>query len=89
MQLQSAATMAYMMQDLVQYIMLPKLRYAPEIGNYVSYDIAAYDCFTRDIVAIVWDATMDRDKALSLVYQFNRSQLPPPRLASAARALLG
>ena len=38
------------MCDLIQYIVMPKIRYAPDIGTYTSYDIAAYDCFSLDIV---------------------------------------
>ena len=56
--------MAHMMKDQTQYIMMPKIRYAQDIGTYVSYDIAAYDCFARDIVALVPDVTADRETAL-------------------------
>jgi hypothetical protein len=88
MQIQDGKTMAYMMQDLVQYIMMPKIRYAPDIGNYVSYDIAAYDCFERDIVSIVQDVTSDRDLALGIVERFNRIQLSPCNLGEEIRAML-
>lgn len=40
--MQTSGKMALMMNDLTQYIMMPKIRYAQEIGTYVSYDIAAY-----------------------------------------------
>ena len=75
--------MAFMMKDLIQFIMMPKIRYAPDIGTYVSYDIAAYDCFVRDIVAIVWDATSDRNLALRMCQKFNRYQLSPVHLEEA------
>lgn len=81
--MQDSETMAYMMQDLTQYIMMPKFRYARVVGTYVSYDIAAYDCFARDIVAIVPDVTADRETALRLVEKFNRYQLDPCHLMDA------
>ena len=33
------------MCDLIQYIVMPKIRYAPDIGTYTSYDIAAMTAF--------------------------------------------
>ena len=86
--MQNPETMSYMMNDLTQYIMMPKIRYAPGIGTYVSYDIAAYDCFKRDFVTIVWDATSDRDLALRMVGQFNRYQLSPIHLKDAIADML-
>lgn len=87
--MQDSTTMAHMMNDLTQYIMMPKIRYAPGIGTYASYDIAAYDCFKRDIVSIIWDATSDRDLALRMVGQFNRYQLSPIHLKEAISDMLG
>ena len=81
--MQNPETMSYMMNDLTQYIMMPKIRYATGIGTYVSYDIAAYDGLKRDFVTIVWDATSDRDLALRMVGQFNRYQLSPIHLEEA------
>ena len=81
--MQHPAAMGNMMKDLTQYIMMPKIRYAPGIGTYVSYDIAAYDGLKRDFVTIVWDATSDRDLALRMVGQFNRYQLSPIHLKDA------
>ena len=72
--------MAYMMRDLTQYIMMPKIRYAQDGRSYVGYDIAAYDCFQRDIVAIIPDVTSDRNLALRMVGKFNRYQLEPCHL---------
>ena len=86
--MQHPATMGNMMKDLTQYIMMPKIRYAPGIGTYASYDIAAYDCFEHDIVSIVWDATSDRDLALRMVGQFNRYQLSPIHLKDAIADML-
>lgn len=86
--MQDGKTMAHMMKDLTQYIMMPKIRYAPGIGNYVSYDIAAYDCFARDIVTIVWDVTSDRDLALRMCEKFNRYQLEPCHLEEAIHDML-
>jgi len=68
--------------------MMPKIRSAPEIGAYVSYDIAAYDCMRHDIEAIVWDATSDRSLALRMVERFNRYQLSPLHLEDAVRDML-
>ena len=81
--MQNPETMSYMMNDLTQYIMMPKIRYAPGIGTYVSYDIAEYDCFKRDIMTIVWDVTSDRDSALHMCERFNRYQLSPIQLEDA------
>ena len=81
--MQNPETMSYTMNDLTQYIMMPKIRYAPGIGTYASFDIAAYDCFNRDIVSIVWDVTSDRDLALRMCERFNRYQLSPIQLEEA------
>lgn len=81
--MQNSETMSYMMNDLTQYIMMPKIRYDTGIGTYVSYDIAEYDCFKRDIMAIVWDVTSDRDLALRMCERFNRYQLSPIQLEDA------
>ena len=86
--MQNPETMSHMMNDTTQYIMMPKIRYAPGIGTYVSYDIAIYDCFKRDIVSIVWDVTSDRDLALRMVGQFNRYQLSPIHLKDAIADML-
>lgn len=86
--MQDSKTMARMMKDTIQYIMMPKIRYAPGIGTYVSYDIAAYDCFERDIVAIVWDVTSDRNLALRMVGKFNRYQLAPCHLKESILSML-
>jgi len=80
--------MARMMKDQTQYIMMPKIRGTREIRTYVSYDIAAYDCYTRDIVAIVPDATSDRNLALRMVGRFNRYQLEPCHLLDAVLDML-
>ena len=81
--MQNSETMSYMMNDLTQYIMMPKIRYATGIGTYVSYDIAEYDCFKRGIMIIVWDVTSDRDLALRMCERFNRYQLSPIQLEDA------
>lgn len=86
--MQSASVMSFMMRDLTQYIMMPKIRYAPDIGTYVSYDIAAYDCLQRDIVEIVWDVTADRSLALRMVGKLNRYQLSPIHLKAAILDML-
>ena len=81
--MQNPEAMSHMMNDLTQYIMMPKIRYAIGIGTYASFDIAAYDCFKRDIVSIVWDVTSDRDLALHMCQKFNRYQLSPIHLEEA------
>lgn len=80
--------MACMMRDMTQYIMMPKIRYAPGVGTYVSYDIAAYDSFSQDIAAVVRDATSDRNLALRMVGKFNRYQLEPCHLKDAILDML-
>lgn len=86
--MQNTKAMVHMMDDMIQYMMLPKIRYAPGIGTYVSYDLAAYDCFARDIVAIVRDVTSDRNLALRMVGNFNRYQLAPCHLIDAIQDML-
>lgn len=81
--MQGSEKMAFMMNDLTQFIMIPTIRYSTGIGTYVSYDIAAYDSFERDIVAIVWDATVNRNLALRMCQKFNRYQLSPLHLEEA------
>ena len=81
-------TIKNIMDNSYQYIMISSLKYAPGIGTYASYDLAAYDCFKRDIVSIVWDATSDRDLALRMVGQFNRYQLSPIHLKDAIADML-
>lgn len=81
--------MAFMMNDLTQFIMMPKIRYAQGIGTYVSYDIAEYDCFKRDIMTIAWDVTSDRDLALYMCEKFNRYQLSPEHLEDAILDMIG
>lgn len=86
--MQDSETMAHMMRDMTQYIMMPKIRYAQEIGSYVSYDIAVYDGFARDIVEIVPDVTPDRNLALRMCESFNRYQLAPCHLLDAIHDML-
>lgn len=86
--MQDLKSMAHMMNDLTQYIMMPKIRYAPGIGTYFSYDIAAYNSFDRNIVSIVWDVTSDRNLALCMVGKFNRYQLDPCHLKDAISDML-
>lgn len=86
--MQDSETMAHMMKDMVQYIMMPKIRHSQELQTHVSYDIAAYDCFTRDIIAISWDVTADRETALHIVETFNRLQLSPIHLEDAIHDML-
>ena len=76
-------TIKNIMDNSYQYIMISSLKYAPGIGTYASYDLAAYDCFKRDIVSIVWDVTSDRDLALRMCERFNRYQLSPIHLKEA------
>lgn len=86
--MQDSKTMSNMMEDLTQYIMMPKFRYAQGVGTYVSYDIAAFDCFARDIVALVPDVTADRNTALHIVGQLNKYQLSPIHLNDAILDML-
>lgn len=86
--MQDSDAMVSMMRDQIQYIMQPKIRYAPEIGTYVSYDLAAYDCFERDIVSVVRDVTADRKTALHIVEKLNRYQLSPIHLIDVIQDML-
>lgn len=75
-------------RDIIQYIIIPKIKYAREIGTYASYDIAAYSSFSHDIVAIVPDVSSDRDTALHIVEMFNRHQLSHIHLEEAIHDML-
>ena len=86
--MQTGKSMARILEDNVQYIMSPKIRYAPEIGTYVSYDLAAYDCFKHDMVSIIRDVTSDRKTALHIVEKFNRYQLSPIHLIDIIQDML-
>ncbi len=86
--MQDSNAMAFMMRDLTQYIMQPKIRYAREVGTYVSYDIAVYDGFQRDIVQTIPDVTPDRDLAIRMCERFNRYQLEPCHLLDAIHDML-
>ncbi|MCI8481158.1 MAG: hypothetical protein HFG08_09875 [Oscillibacter sp.] len=86
--MQDSKVMASMLKDLTQYILIPNIRYAREIGIYASCDIAAYDSFYRDIVAIVPDATPDRNLAPRMTSKFNRYQLSPCHLYDAVLGML-
>lgn len=81
--MQNGKSMDLMMRDQIQYIMMPKIRYAPWTGTYASYDIAAYDTYRRGIAQAIPDVTPDRELALHIVETFNRTQLPPCRLYDA------
>ena len=81
--------MAFRMNDLTQFIIMPKIRYDQDIGTYVSYDIAAYDCFKSSIVEIVWDVTSDRELALNICEKFNRHQLSTVHLKDAILDMIG
>lgn len=81
--MQTKAEMKRMLQDLTQYIMIPSIKHSPELGTYVSYDIALYDFHTHTTVELVADVTADRNRALELVELFNRCQLSPVHLKDA------
>lgn len=86
--MQTSKAMAKMLNDTVWYLPRPSIKYAQDLGNYVSYDIAAYDCFARDIVAIVLDVTADRNTALRIVGKLNKHQLSPCHLNDAILDML-
>ena len=78
-----SAELSQMMNDFTRYSMLPSLKFSPEVGTYVSYDIIAYDFFHRNTLDVVSDITTDRDLALSICYRFNKYQLSPIHLEDA------
>ena len=86
--MQDHQRMSDMMRDLIQYIMIPRIRYDAGIGTYASYDIAAYDCLTATLAEIVWDVTPDRELALRMVERFNRYRLEPCHLLDAVCDML-
>lgn len=88
MTLQNSETMEFMMRDFIQYIIIPRWRYAPELGTYVSYDIAAFDSQWLAIVSVLQDVTTDRDLALRMTERFNRAQLAPCHLKEAVLDML-
>lgn len=86
--MQDERMMETMMTDLIQYIMMPKLRPDKRVGTYVSYDIAAYDCMIHDVVAVSEDVTADRELALQIVSALNRYQLSPTHINEAISDML-
>ena len=86
--MQTSKEMAKMLNDTVWYFPRPSIKYDRDIGTYVSYDIAAYDCFERDILEIVLDVTVDRVKALSMCEQFNKYNLSLIHLKEAILDIL-
>lgn len=85
---QDRETLLRISQDQIQYIIHPTIKYAEGIGTYASYDIEAYDCFERCVIASVFDVTSDRNLALRMVGKFNRYQLDPCHLDDAIRDML-
>ena len=73
--------------EAVQYIVIPAIRYAEEVGIYNSYDIAAVDG-EGAVVARVDDVTADRHLADSMAERFSRCGLSPVHLKEAVLALL-
>jgi len=86
--MQDGKTMAEMLNDHIRYFAVPSIKYAPEIGTHISYDIMAYDHFERDIVATVWDVTQDRDTALHIAEKLTRYKLSPLHLEDAIHDML-
>lgn len=81
-------TQKNLQNDNIQYIMIPQTRISPDAGEYISYDIAALDCSTLEIVTVVSDVTTKRRKALRMVESFNRHQLAPCHLRDAITDLI-
>lgn len=72
----------------IQYTVEPSVYNAPEIGDYIGYDIAAVDSERGGVVARVADVTCDRALANAMAERFNRCRLSLVHLKDAVLDML-
>ena len=77
-----------MTNEFIIYMLITHEKYAPDIGTYDSFDIAAFNCIEHRIVEIVRDATVDRDTAEHIVMALNQYQLSPIHLSEVIHDML-
>ena len=77
-----------MANEHIIYIMITHKKYAPDLGTYFSFDIAAFNCVEHRIVEIVRDATADRDAAEHIVMALNQYLLSPIHLSEVIHDML-
>lgn len=70
------------------YFIKSQKKYAPEIGNYHSFDLVAYHELYRPPVAVLRDVTPDGNLALRMAQAFNKHQLSPIHLKDAVLDML-
>ena len=70
------------------YMLITHKKYAPDLGTYFSFDIAAFNCIEHRIVEIVRDATADRDAAEHVVMALNQHLLSPIHLRDVIHDML-
>ncbi len=76
------------LNDTIWYVASSSIKHAPEIGAYVSYDVAAFSCSKHDIVTVVWDVTTDRKAVVRIIDKLNKHRVPPEHLYKAIRDMI-
>ena len=77
-----------MANEHIIYMLITHKKYAPDLGTYFSFDIAAFNCIEHRIVEIVRDATADRDAAEHVVTALNQHLLSPIHLRDVIHDML-
>ena len=56
--MQDPEVLTDMTRDSIQYVVIPQIRHDSERGDYVGYDIAAYNSVKNNFVGMVCDVTL-------------------------------
>ena len=72
----------------ISYFMFRRKNYAPEIGTYYSYDIAAYGPLIMGPVQMIRDVSVDAELVFRMVMAFNKYSLSPLHLKDAILDML-
>ena len=72
----------------VTYFMFRRKANAPEVGEYITFDIAAYGCLWNDPLVILRDVALDEALVFRMVQTFNRCRLSPLHLKDAVLDML-
>lgn len=70
------------------YFVFQRKKYAPELGEYRSYDIVVYSRLCDGPISILRDVTTDGDLAFRMAERFNRYGLFPIHLKDAVLDML-
>ena len=77
-----------MANEFIIYMLITHEKYAPDLGTYCSFDIAALNCIEHRIVEIVRDVTADRETAEHIVGLLNQHLLSPIHLSEVIHDML-